>query len=79
MTNGRAETVEQLEYYDAWGGPMNLPTRQWLGNCFDAPFAYTQAVASDFGDAMVVPANGLRPEASFDSSPAIDMRRPSSK
>ncbi len=51
MTNGRVETVEeQLEYYDAWGGPTTYPHMSvgWA-IAFDAPFAYTKQVASDFG------------------------------
>ncbi len=51
MTNGRVETVEeQLEYYDAWGGPTTYPHMSvgWA-IAFDSPFAYTKQVASDFG------------------------------
>ncbi|MGE4660081.1 MAG: sulfatase-like hydrolase/transferase, partial [Arenicellales bacterium] len=51
MSNGRQETIEeQLEYYDAWGGPTTYPHMSvgWA-IAFDAPFAYAKQVASDFG------------------------------
>ena len=51
MSNGRVETIEeQLEYYDAWGGPTTYPHMSvgWA-IAFDAPFAYAKQVASDFG------------------------------